>query len=269
MMTLGTTGAFGFEEFHPPEVLGHYARAGCRVVQVYRNRLRHITPADITTVMADLPMRIDSLHGVFGDDLDPSAEDESLRRQTVDIYLREGDFCRQIGGDLVVVHPCPARVAVGSMEKKHTQLRKSFAELADAGAKMGVTFAFENMPPYHPIGSDVERLVKEISLVNDPRIVFLIDTGHAHMTCGIAKAIRMAGKLIKYTHVHDNDGQIDTHVMPYRGTLPWDDLREALHEVGYSGVFLLEVFEKTQDLPKLMNENWKANIRRILDSNHR
>src|SRR5437764_4497618 len=86
MMTLGTTGAFGFEDFHPPAVLGHYARAGCEVVQVYRNRQRQITPRDILSVVSALPLRIDSMHGVFGDDLDPSSEDESVRRQTVETY---------------------------------------------------------------------------------------------------------------------------------------------------------------------------------------
>src|SRR5438309_11112835 len=100
MMTLGTTGAFGFEDFHPPEVLGHYARAGCKIVQVYRNRQRQISPKDILSVVNQFPMRVDSIHGVFGDDLDPSSEDESMRRQTVDTYRREADFCLELGGDL-------------------------------------------------------------------------------------------------------------------------------------------------------------------------
>lgn len=265
MMTLGTTGAFGFEDFHPPEVLGHYARAGCTVVQIYRNRQRDIDPGDIRAVVDDFPMRIDSLHGVFGDDLDPSAEDEAFRRKSIDVYRREADYCQALGGDLVVVHPCPARVAVKSFDLRYSQLRKSFDELADIGERYQMRYAFENMPPYHPIGSDVGRLLTEIRAVDSPWVVFLLDTGHAHMTCGIGESIRLAHRDIKYTHVHDNDGRSDTHSMPYRGNLPWDELRTELHRSEYSGVFLLEVFEKTSDLPQLMSGDWGDKIRRIVD----
>lgn len=265
MMTLGTTGAFGFEDFHPPEVLGHYSRAGCKVVQVYRNRQREFTPKDIVSVVNSVPLRIDSLHGVFGDDLDPSSEDEAARGFAVETYRREADFCQQIGGDLVVVHPSPARVPVESLDRKYAQLRRSFDELGKIGERMHQTFAFENMPPYHPVGNDVARLVGEIVACGHPRIVFLLDTGHAHMTGGIVPAVRTAGANIKYTHVHDNDGQVDTHLMPLRGTLPWDDFGDALHEVAYGGVFLLEVFEKTSDLPTLLTDDWRARIAGILN----
>lgn len=264
-MTLGTTGAFGFEDFHPPEVLGLYARAGCTLVQVYRNRLRHITARDIVALMPDEPMRIDSIHGVFGDDLDPSAEDESFRRQTIETYRREADFCKQLGGDLIVVHPCPARVPVGSMDAKHAQLRKSMEELGKFGERMEMTYAFENMPPYHPVGNDVQRLVDEISAVDHPRIVFLLDVGHAHMTCGIGPAMKAVGRRIAYTHIHDNDKKIDNHMLPYRGTLPWTELGDGLREAGYQGVFLLEVFEKAEDLRRLLTDGWREKIAAIVN----
>ena len=264
MMTLGTTGAFGFEDFHPPEVLGHYSRAGCSIVQIYRNRQRDITPRDILSVIDEFPMTIDSMHGVFGDDLDPSAEDEAFRRRSVDVYRREAQYCRELGGELVVVHPSPPRVPVRSLEFRYAQLRKSFEELAAIGERAGVRFAFENMPPYHPVGNDVARLVQEVRAVASRWIVFLLDTGHAHMTCGVVPAVRACGDAIRYTHVHDNDGRTDTHRMPFCGTLPWQELGEELRRVNYDGVFLLEVFEKTSDLPLLMNDGWRDRMDRIL-----
>lgn len=264
MMTLGTTGAFGFEDFHPPEVLGLYAAAGCRVVQVYRNRLRHITARDVRALMPDQPLTIDSIHGVFGDDIDPSSEDEQHRRRSVEIYHGEAEFCRELGGDLVVVHPCPARTPFGSLDAKYAQLRRSLDELQRMGERHGVRFAVENMPPYHPVGNDAPRLAGLVQAAALSRIVFLLDTGHAHMTGGIGPAIRGAGATIGYTHVHDNDGAVDTHILPTRGTLPWDELESGLHAVGYRGIFLLEVFEKADDLRRLLNDGWKARMQRIL-----
>jgi sugar phosphate isomerase/epimerase len=84
------------------------------------------------------------------------------------------------------------------------------------------------------------------------------------MTCGIVQAVKWCGQQMKYTHVHDNDGVNDTHALPYRGNLPWDACRQELHASGYNGVFLLEVFEKAEDLRRLMNAEWKANMRAIL-----
>lgn len=264
MMTFGTIGAFGFEDFHPPEVIGLYAQAGCTVVQAYRNRDKNITAKDMVSVCRDLGVRIDSLHAHFGDDLDPSSEDETVRKAAVELYAREGEFCLELGGDLAVVHPSPSNVPAGNLEKRYSQLQKSFAELAEIGRRMKVKFAFENMPPYHPVGADVKRLVEEVAKCGSEHVVFLLDFGHAHMTCGIVEGVRLAGKHLKYTHVHDNDGVNDTHRLPYQGNLPWDPCREALHSIGYDGVFLLEVFEKADDLRKMINDGWKAKMGAIL-----
>ena len=263
-MQLGTIGPFGFDDFDPAEILGLYAGAGCKVVQAYRNRNRSIAVADIRKICDDVGMTIDSLHGHFGDDLDPSSEDETIRTYTVDFYAFEADVVRQLGGDLVVVHPSPSHMPDGNLDKRYGQLRKSCEELAATAERMGVRFAFENMPPYHPVGSDVPRLVQEIAAVGSDKILFLLDTGHAHMTNGIAASMEAAGPHIKYTHVHDNDGKTDTHILPYRGTLPWDALSAGLAKTHYDGVFLLEVFEKAEDLRKLLNDGWKAKIQSIL-----
>lgn len=263
-MQLGTIGPFGFDDFHPPEILGLYAGAGCQVVQAYRNRNRSVAAAEIRKVCDDVGMKIDSLHGHFGDDLDPSSEDETIRTYSVDFYAFEADFVRALGGDVVVVHPSPSHIPEGNLERRYAQLRKSCEELVKTAERMGVRFAFENMPPYHPVGSDVARLVKEIAAIGSDKIVFLLDTGHAHMTNGIAASMEIAGPHIKYTHVHDNDGKTDTHILPFRGTLPWDTLSAGFARHRYEGVFLLEVFEKADDLRKLLNDGWKAKIQAIL-----
>ncbi|HVP11329.1 MAG TPA: sugar phosphate isomerase/epimerase family protein [Phycisphaerae bacterium] len=266
MMTLGTVGAFGFEAFPQPEVLRLYARAGCEVVQAYRHRDKAIAAKEVVAVCGGLGLRIDSLHAHFGDDLDPSSEDEAARAAAVAYYEREAEYCRQLGGDLVVIHPSPPNAPPGDVEHRYAQLRKSFDEYARLGERTGVRFAFENMPGYHPVGADVRRLVDEIASVGSERVVFLLDVAHAHLTCGIGAAIDMAGRRIAYTHVCDNDGASDMHLLPYRGNLPWDECHEGLRRVGYNGVFLLEVFEKAEDLPGLLTEEWKRKMRVILNN---
>jgi sugar phosphate isomerase/epimerase len=265
MMTFGTIGAFGFDDIDPPTILGLYRDTGCTLLQAYRNRLKKITARDILTQSRDIGLTVDSLHAHFGDDLDPSSEDEKLRAAVTEAYKREADYCLDLGAKLLVIHPSPPHAPAGDLEHRYAQLRKSFKEYAKIGEQTGAIFAFENMPPFHPIGGDVQRLVKEVADFGSPHVVFMLDFGHAHMTCGIVEAIRSAGAHMKYTHVHDNDGVNDTHRMPYNGTLPWDACRDAIHAIGYNGVFLLEVFEKAEDMRRLMTDEWRKNMHAIID----
>jgi sugar phosphate isomerase/epimerase len=55
-----------------------------------------------------------------------------------------------------------------------------------------------------------------------------LDTGHAHMTCGVHAAFETLGDLIASTHVHDNRGEKDDHLMPFAGEIDWS---EATHDL--------------------------------------
>lgn len=265
MMTFGVTGAFGFSDIPQPQVLAHYAAAGCRVLQVYRNRQHEVPAAEVLRIVRDLPLRVDSIHGHFGDDLDPSNPDPAVRRYAIETYTREAEYCRQLGGDLVVVHPCPAVDVSGPrLDACFAALRQSMDELARVGERIGVRFAFENLPGTYAVGAAVSRLVDSVVATASRHIVFLLDTGHAHMTVGVESAIRTAGAALSYTHVHDNDGRNDLHQLPTRGSIDWTALGWALHEVRYAGVFLLEVFEPAEQLATLLTPAWIARMQAIV-----
>ena len=68
------------------------------------------------------------------------------------------------------------------------------------------------------------------------------DTGHAH-TAGLAQSheIELLGNTLALVHLHDNDGINDSHRLPKSGTIDWDDVFDALDEIGYDGYYNLEV----------------------------
>ena len=43
------------------------------------------------------------------------------------------------------------------------------------------------------------------------------------------------------THVHDNRGRLDEHLLPFDGTIDWASALTAVQKVGYDGVLLFEV----------------------------
>ena len=48
-----------------------------------------------------------------------------------------------------------------------------------------------------------------------------LDVGHAHMTCGVPAAFETLRDTIASTHVHDNRGENDDHLMPFDGDIDW------------------------------------------------
>jgi len=257
VITLGTIGAFGFADFDPPEIIGLYRQLGATVVQAYRRRDSDITPAHIRAVCDDLGMGVDSMHGLFGEDLDPSSEDEAVRRRTIEVYRSEVAWIHALGGEMIVVHPAATEQPTASIEGRWTQLRRSFEDLAVIGQREQVVYAFENMPHEAQLGDDLPRLVDEVKRFGDPHVTFCLDTGHAHMTGDLCAAARLAGPILGHVHCSDNDGVADQHLLPFHGTAPWERMGEALAEIGFSDTFLLEVFEPADALRQAVAEGWR------------
>lgn len=76
--------------------------------------------------------------------------------------------------------------------------------------------------------------------------VTCMDTGHTNKAMRFnnpspGDAIRQIGKSISVLHLHDNNGLTDQHKIPLTGSIDWNDVFDALDEIGYNGVYNLEV----------------------------
>lgn len=74
-----------------------------------------------------------------------------------------------------------------------------------------------------------------------------MDTGHTNKAMRYngnptpEEAIRALGNRIAVLHLHDNDTMTDQHKIPMTGCINWDAVMNALDEIGYEGVYNLEV----------------------------
>ena len=126
----------------------------------------------------------------------------------------------------------------------------------------GVQLLLENVP--NELGTP-ERLVEFLQYTRlNVKICF--DTGHAHMTHGLHPAFETLRPHIASTHVHDNRGEKDDHLMPFDGDIDWTeavrDLRRgegqfpAIFEVRDDGhettslSRLAEVMERMESIPE-------------------
>ncbi|MCE9591601.1 MAG: sugar phosphate isomerase/epimerase [Planctomycetes bacterium] len=237
MAVLATIAPFGFPDFNPPTLFPIYRGLGCRTLQFYRNTKN---PPDLDAVRdlgRELGMPFDSIHGVFGQEYDPSSPDPAIRRQAVETYRTEGIVALHLGGTMVVVHPTPLYTPADNVTPQTEAARvapmmKSIEELARIGESNGVTYLIENIPPppLFRFGGDPVAIAAMVREFNHPRVRMCFDTGHAHIytPTPVDQALAACADVVEYFHVHDNDGKTDTHLVPGRGNLPWEALSKVM-----------------------------------------
>ncbi len=78
-----------------------------------------------------------------------------------------------------------------------------------------------------------------------------MDTSHAHVQgLDCAAAVRRFGTHICCTHISDNDGSGDQHRTPGGGSIDWPSVVAALRDVGYDGLFNLEIPGESEPPPE-------------------
>ncbi len=263
-----TVAPFGFD-FDAPRFLAAYRALGCTHAQVYANADDMPTTKHVIDTVASAGLAIDSIHGVFSSDVDPSSPDRAERDRCLALYEREGRWAKELGGPLVVVHPAavtplredytPTIVYSPAEARDLQQLRWphfiDFARrLADLGERLGVTFAVENLSYNVPLGHGPRALADQIRAIGSKRLRMCFDTGHAQVTTAdVPSALDACADVVAYFHVHDaRDGH--AHVMPPEGEADWEGIARVMGERCAGVPRMLELFEPESRIEALSPE---------------
>ena len=68
-----------------------------------------------------------------------------------------------------------------------------------------------------------------------------LDFGHAFLLGDVADTIETVSEHLMTTHVHDNRGTKDEHLVPFDGRINWDVALMTMQKVGYDGTYLMEL----------------------------
>lgn len=125
-----------------------------------------------------------------------------------------------------------------------------FGRLTEEAEKAGVVIDFENMPMPALSLATPAQILDFVKRIDSPYFRVCLDTGHCAVTKNDpAEAVRMTGReYLRVLHVHDNDGRGDLHWLPETGVIDWRAFSDALHEIGFEGVFSLETDVKSDGL---------------------
>ena len=271
MARLATVAAFGFSDFNPPTLLPVYKELGCELAQYYRNPKNQPDLNDVKRVVSDAGLVIDSIHGVFGPEHDPSSPDEPLRKFAMRTYREEGEIARKLGGNMVVVHPAPMApdptlVTDASRAVRAEPMQRSMEELARIGESLGVIYLIENIPANYYFGSDAQQLARMVRKLDHPNLKMCFDTGHAHMTTrSIAdRDLAACADVVTYFHVNDNDSTLDAHLIPGLGTCPWEGYSKVIATMPDSVPAMLELFYSEEEMKQQVAEGLGERLKAYL-----
>jgi sugar phosphate isomerase/epimerase len=132
----------------------------------------------------------------------------------------------------------------------------SALEHLDAFARpLGVCLLAENIlnEPTTP-----EHLMEIFTIGHLTRIGVCLDTGHAHITSGVADAIATLGSRIKSVHTHDNHAVKDEHLWPGDGSIDWVKTSAALKGLKEPPACVLEIHHALAETPAAIVEKTQA-----------
>jgi D-psicose/D-tagatose/L-ribulose 3-epimerase len=168
---------------------------------------------------------------------DPSvvADTQAFLRECLDVAAEIG--AGAIAGPIYTSTGRTWRVSPEERRALYAQLRESLAPVCDHAASVGVRIAIEPLVRYET--SLVNTVEQALEAIDDlPACGLLVDTYHANIEeKAVGDAFRLAGDKLFHVHASAND-----RGAPGADHVPWDEVRDALRDVGYDGTVVIESF---------------------------
>jgi sugar phosphate isomerase/epimerase len=212
----------------------------------YRDRSR---VGELRDWLGDLGMSAGSMHapicdsfrgGQWGRAFSNASSHGPSREEAIAETTAALDAARELGCAYAVLHlGLPRGQKLPPGDNDPAAVRRSLEALAQAAQASGVRLAIEVIPNELSTPAALTDLLGGDLEIGDTGVC--LDFGHAHMMSGTVEAAEtLAGHLLA-THVHDNNGRSDDHLVPFAGTIDWPTSLMAMQKVGYAGPFVFEV----------------------------
>ncbi len=236
------------------EHLVHIAAHGFDLVELFATRA-HFDYHDEQAIgrlaewLSDTRLELHSLHapifegirnGRWVGSFSNASGDETRRGAALAETRAALQVARRIPYRFLVVHlGMPSAEQQPPGDNRPDAARRSLEDIVVMAAEVGVRVAVEVIP--NPL-SDTAALVRLIEdQLDGVDVGICLDYGHAHLMGDLGEAIEAASGYLWTTHVHDNGGRRDDHLVPFAGTIDWDAAIMETRKIGYDEVLMLEV----------------------------
>ena len=198
-------------------------------------------------------------HGRWVGTFSNASSEETRRRAAIAEAAAALAVARHVPFRFLVTHiGVPTSEAISGADNQRNAARRSIDELVALAAQVDVRVAIEVIPNPLSGASDLLDLIEED--LDGLDVGICLDYGHAHLMGDLGEAIETVSGHLLTTHVHDNGGRRDDHLVPFAGSINWDAAMMSTQKIGYDGIFMLEVGD-TGDPVDVLRRSVKARER--------
>lgn len=236
------------------EHLATIAAHGFGLVEIFatRTHVDYHDPAAVETLQAWLaqtgltawsvhaPITDGCVDGAWGRSFSNASKRAAVRDEAVTETLAALAMARVLGARALVLHlGIPDGQPIPADDNDAGAVRRVLEPIAAACGDAGVQLALEVIPNALATAPAVfDWLRSDLDL---GRAGACLDVGHAHLTGGAPEAADLLSGDIVTTHIHDNRGRMDDHLVPFEGTVDWPATLFGLVKAGYEGPLMFEL----------------------------
>jgi sugar phosphate isomerase/epimerase len=242
-------------------ILTRVQQLGIPAVEIFcaRQHLDYRDKAQIAELghwFRDSELKLHSLHSpLYTDEIWGRSGPHSVITITEPVKQKRLPMTDEIKRALEIAETIPFRylvqhIGVGGEEFDMRKVDAAFSaleELSVFARQRGVEILLENIPNEL---SSAARLQQFLALTHIG-LNYCFDTGHANLRGSVETEFLAMKARIRSTHVHDNDGKADSHLLPVvgpGGTIDWKNTMQLLRSGRDQFPLLLELKEP-KDMP--------------------
>lgn len=244
-----------------PALLAEIAQAGISSIEIFCspfhfNYREQRDVRDVSDCLAEHRLELHSLHSPTERDT-ASGRDSGLPISISDTErIRRLDAVDEVKRALEVAERIPFRFLVQHLghgrqtadPRKLDAAFNSLEHLVIFAKQRGVVIALENTPGELGSPLTLQHFIADTHL-HDLRLCF--DVGHAHIEDGVDASFEAMRDRVVTTHLHDNHGEGDEHLLPHEGSIDWSAALGALAGAPQPLPLVLELKEQASASPSL------------------
>lgn len=188
---------------------------------------------------------------------------EEVKKIYEEMSYRTIEASKMLGVKWATIHPLTDNINaewVNEVNMKST--KEYYAPFIEKAIASNVGICYENMfahniiNPLDPIRrrycTTARELCELVDSYNSDKIGVTWDFGHSRIMGheDQSRELEYIGKRLKATHVQDNNGKKDAHLIPFiGGDIKWEKIMPTLKKIGYEGDFVLEAHTYMYNMP--------------------
>jgi sugar phosphate isomerase/epimerase len=216
-----------------------------------------------------------SVHAVYYE-LNMAAFLKGIREESIRYINKSIDFCHELGGQVITVHPGKFTYDVQPgasldtdplMKIQWDHNIESLKRINAYAESKGITLCLENLG-WNEVAQSFEDMLKIRDEVGDT-LQFTLDIGHARLNSegGVEEGFRVLGDNIRHIHFTDNYGKEDDHLPIGEGNT---DYSKFFHLIkNFPHIITLEVVAPGPDTgPILKSLEYFRKLEKTMGSSH-